>query len=197
MKSELSEQKTEEKNKETGNYNVNKQIKSQNKPNKLHFLLLSVLTLLLGVIIGQNMQISILNKDYLLMKIEKMQSDSKSDNVNETDKIYSSSQTTSSSVSSSSSSSSSQGSAITFPKVVTLSNGTYKVGKDITSGIYNLTVVSGCGQIHGDLEETYLSELMGDGDENYYSKTYKNLHLKNGDEFEISGGVTIEFVPVV
>lgn len=190
MKSELSEQKTEEKNKETGNYNVNKQNKSQNKLNKLRIFLLLVSNLILGVIIGQNMQISILNKDYLLMKIEKMQSDSKSDNE---DKIDYSSQTTSSSVNSSSS----QGSAIIFSKVVTLSNGTYKVGKDITSGIYNLTVVSGCGQIHGDLEETYLSELMGDGDENYYSKTYKNLHLKNGDEFEISGGVTIEFVPVV
>ena len=87
---------------------------------------------------------------------------------------------------------------IFLPTVITLTTGTYKVGKDIASGIYNLRVVSGCGLIHGDLQEGYLSEMMGimEGYEEYYSKTYKNLYLKNGDEFEITSGVSIEFVPI-
>ena len=87
---------------------------------------------------------------------------------------------------------------IFLPTVITLTTGTYKVWKDIASGIYNLRVVSGCGLIHGDLQEGYLSEMMGimEGYEEYYSKTYKNLYLKNGDEFEITSGVSIEFVPI-
>ena len=87
---------------------------------------------------------------------------------------------------------------IFLPTVITLSTGTYRVGKDIASGIYNLTVVSGAGLISGDLQEGYLSEMMGimEGYEEYYSKTYKNLYLKNGDEFEISSGVSIKFVPI-
>ena len=85
-----------------------------------------------------------------------------------------------------------------LPTVKTLSTGTYKVGTDIAPGIYNLTVESGTGLITGDLQEGYLSEMMGimEDYEEYYSETYKNLYLKKGDKFEISGGVTIEFVPI-
>lgn len=85
-----------------------------------------------------------------------------------------------------------------LPTVKTLSTGTYKVGTDIAPGIYNLTAQSGTGLITGDLQEGYLSEMMGimEDYEEYYSETYKNLYLKRGDKFEISGGVTIEFVPI-
>lgn len=85
-----------------------------------------------------------------------------------------------------------------LPAVTTLSTGTYKVGRDIVPGIYNLKVVSGSGLITGDLQEGYLSEMMGivEGYEDYYSETYKNLYLKKGDTFEITSGVKIKFVPI-
>lgn len=83
------------------------------------------------------------------------------------------------------------------PTVKTLSTGKYTVGTDIASGLYNLEVESGTGLITGDLQEGYLSEMMGimEGYEEYYSETYENLFIKNGDKFEISGGVSITFIP--
>ena len=85
-----------------------------------------------------------------------------------------------------------------LPTVETLSTGNYTVGTDIAPGIYNLKTISGTGIISGDLQEGFLNEMMGimEGYEEYYSETYKNLYLKSGDTFEISGGVTIEFVPI-
>lgn len=188
MKSEQSEQSNqnlEENKKENSKQTVNYTINSQNKSNKLYILPMLAITLLIGVIIGQNMELTVLNRYYLKRQIQ-MYKSSKSDelDIGSSSKIDKNEQNQ-------------EKYSIMFPEVVTLSTGTYKVGKDIASGIYNLRVVSGCGLIHGDLEETYLSELMGiDGYEDYYSEEYKNLYLKNGDEFEISGGVVIKFVPI-
>lgn len=84
-----------------------------------------------------------------------------------------------------------------LPTVKTLSTGKYIVGIDIAAGLYNLEVESGTGLITGDLQEGYLSEMMGimEGYEEYYSETYKNLRLYNGDSLEITSGVSITFIP--
>lgn len=84
-----------------------------------------------------------------------------------------------------------------LPTVKTLSTGKYIVGTDIAAGLYNLEVESGTGLLTGDLKDGYLSEMMGimEGYEEYYSKTYKNLRLYNGDSLEITSGVSITFIP--
>lgn len=91
--------------------------------------------------------------------------------------------------------------SIVLLKIISLSDGTYTVGTDIAAGIYNLEAESGLGLISGDLKNGYFSEIMGsssdfDGYEEYYSETYNNLRLYDGDVFEIESGVTIEFVPI-
>lgn len=84
-----------------------------------------------------------------------------------------------------------------LPTVKTLSTGKYTVGTDIAAGLYNLEVESGTGLLTGDLKDGYLSEMMGimEGYEEYYSETYKNLRLYNGDSLEITFGVSITFIP--
>lgn len=84
-----------------------------------------------------------------------------------------------------------------LPTVKTLSTGKYTVGTDIAAGLYNLEVESGTGLLTGDLKDGYLSEMMGimEGYEEYYSETYKNLRLYNGDSLEITSGVSITFIP--
>lgn len=84
-----------------------------------------------------------------------------------------------------------------LPTVKTLSTGKYTVGIDIAAGLYNLEVESGTGLLTGDLKDGYLSEMMGimEGYEEYYSETYKNLRLYNGDSLEITSGVSITFIP--
>lgn len=84
-----------------------------------------------------------------------------------------------------------------LPTVKTLSTGKYIVGTDIAAGLYNLEVESGTGLLTGDLKDGYLSEMMGimEGYDEYYSETYKNLRLYNGDSLEITSGVSITFIP--
>lgn len=74
-----------------------------------------------------------------------------------------------------------------------LSNGTYKVGKDIAAGTYNFKATSGYGLISGDFASGFLSMTIGISDDFPDNRTYNNLVLTQGDEFKIINGVTIEF----
>ena len=70
-----------------------------------------------------------------------------------------------------------------LPTVKTLSTGKYTVGTDIASRLYNLEVESGTELLTGDLKDGYLLEMMEimERYEEYYSKTYKNIRLYNGN----------------
>ena len=161
----------------------NKNIK--NTSNKLIIFLLSLIVVLLCVLISKNNEIKSINLNNV--ENQDFYAENRNDMANSTETLDNLEENIDNIEK-----------EIFLPIVITLSTGTYKVGRDIASGIYNLTVVSGAGLISGDLQEGYLSEMMGimEGYEEYYSKTYKNLYLKNGDEFEISSGVSIKFVPI-
>lgn len=80
-------------------------------------------------------------------------------------------------------------------KTKTLSNGFYTVGTDIEIGTYDLTAVSGGGNlfIYTSSGRLYVNEMMGTGDSRFYSKTYNNISLGYGYTVEIANGVTIKF----
>ena len=76
---------------------------------------------------------------------------------------------------------------------ITLTTGTYEIGKDIKPGVYNLDVISGKGLITGNLQNKRLSETMGISEGKYYANRYEYLDIKTGDILSIYGNVRIEF----
>ena len=81
-------------------------------------------------------------------------------------------------------------------QVVCLSDGQYKVGKDISAGTYDLRGIEGYGKLKGKFFSSgNTSIVIGISDLYPSSETYQNLELTDGDEFEIMSGVTIEFTP--
>lgn len=96
---------------------------------------------------------------------------------------------------SNSSSSKEEEEEISYKVLVSLSDGSYSVPKDIKAGTYNIKSEDGdFGLITGDLASGYISTTIGKR-EGHKEKTYNNLRLSNGDEFKIEGGCTMVFEP--
>lgn len=77
-------------------------------------------------------------------------------------------------------------------KKKTLSPGKYLVGKDIKEGIYDISLVSGSGNVMSD--DGVLNEIMGSGDTTMYIKKFMHAHLQEGTTVEIDG-VTVKITP--
>lgn len=78
---------------------------------------------------------------------------------------------------------------------ITLGAGKYKVGTDITEGIYDLKWEKGRGNLFvSDLfGELQINEIFGN-DDSFYIKEYRNADLKAGGTIEINGNVKIKFI---
>lgn len=78
---------------------------------------------------------------------------------------------------------------------VTLGAGTYIAGDDFEFGTYNLSLVSGSGNVYGySFADGLLTinEVFGSSSSWGQIKTYNNLDLNAGDELHIEGGVKIK-----
>lgn len=101
----------------------------------------------------------------------------------------------------------SQGNAVnnnqsTQPKTITLSNGSYIVGKDLPAGKYDIKCTRGIGSVHTDdydvsimlVSPEMLEEYKRMGTDIFYSE-YKNAILKEGKSLNVDD-ITIELIPV-
>lgn len=80
----------------------------------------------------------------------------------------------------------------TITKILQFTSGNYVAGQDFTEGTYNLTAVSGAGNVSTD--DFTLNAVMGTGKDDMYQKTYQNVEFKSGVKLTISG-VTISLTP--
>lgn len=64
-----------------------------------------------------------------------------------------------------------------------LSPGKYLVGKDIKEGIYDISLMSGSGNVISD--DGVLNEIMGSGDTSMYVKKFMHAPLQDGTTVEI------------
>jgi hypothetical protein len=69
-------------------------------------------------------------------------------------------------------------------KAVTFSSGKYTAGKDFQPGYYDITIVSGSGNVI--CEDNELNAMMGK-DTSMYVKEYKNVHFEDGNKLDIEG----------
>jgi len=74
---------------------------------------------------------------------------------------------------------------------ITLSDGQYISGKDLTPGYYNVIATKGDGVV----ECKSFIEMMGTNSEDYI-KEYKNACIPIDSEIKVSGGLTIKLVYV-
>ena len=77
-----------------------------------------------------------------------------------------------------------------------LGSGNYIVGIDIPAGRYNITAVSGSGNVSSDnMYSGGINAMMGteeaNADYDLYEQEYKNISLPNGVRLSISGGVVV------
>lgn len=79
---------------------------------------------------------------------------------------------------------------------VQLSSGNYVAGEDFPAGIYNITAISGNGNVSSsNMYNGGLNAIMGtDTSMGLYEKSYKNVEFTSGVELTISG-VDIELTP--
>lgn len=80
---------------------------------------------------------------------------------------------------------------------VTLGAGTYIAGDDFEFGTYNLSLVSGSGNVYGYSYADGLltiNEVFGSSSSWGQIKNYNNLDLNAGDELHIEGGVKIKLI---
>ncbi|MEA4919336.1 MAG: hypothetical protein VB078_00210 [Clostridiaceae bacterium] len=88
----------------------------------------------------------------------------------------------------------------TITESVELGNGNFLAGKDFDAGVYDITVVSGGGNVSSDnILSGGLNAVMGTADKNnngigLYEQAYKNIDLPDGTTITISG-VTISLSP--
>lgn len=73
-----------------------------------------------------------------------------------------------------------------------LSPGKYLVGKDIKEGIYDISLMSGSGNVISD--DGVLNEIMGSGDTSMYVKKFMHAPLQDGTTVEIDS-VTVKITP--
>ena len=83
-------------------------------------------------------------------------------------------------------------------KTRTFSAGTYTVGTDIDSGVYNITAVSGRGNcfVYNSSDRLQISEMMSSSGGNYYITNYSNAYLGTGYKIEITSTLTLRFEAV-
>ncbi|MFQ8603156.1 MAG: hypothetical protein ACLSAO_08700 [Anaerovoracaceae bacterium] len=77
----------------------------------------------------------------------------------------------------------------------TLSAGTYIVGSDFEYGTYNLSLISGTGNVYcydAITGRLTINEIFGSSSSWGQIKNYENLDMNAGDEFHIDGGVKIK-----
>ena len=83
----------------------------------------------------------------------------------------------------------------TANKSVELTSGNYIAGTDFPAGTYDIETVSGSGNVSSsNLYEGGLNEILGDGNDGFSIKKFKNAQLEEGVELTISG-VTIKLTP--
>lgn len=75
-----------------------------------------------------------------------------------------------------------------------LGSGKYETCVDVDSGTYDVTAVSGGGNlfVHSDKYSRYVNELMHASGSYGWSKEYKNMTLSCGDVLEIKNGLVIQ-----
>lgn len=77
---------------------------------------------------------------------------------------------------------------------VELTSGNYVAGTDFASGVYDIILVKGSGNVSSsNMYNGGLNELMGTGDD-MYIKEFKNASFSDEDTLELSG-LTIKLVP--
>ena len=72
----------------------------------------------------------------------------------------------------------------TSAKEIVLSSGKYTAGKDFQPGYYDITLVSGSGNVI--CEDNQLNAMIG-SDTSMFVKGYKNVPFKDGNKLEIEG----------
>lgn len=79
---------------------------------------------------------------------------------------------------------------------VQLGSGNYVAGKDFPTGIYDITAISGNGNVSSsNMYNGGLNAIMGtDASMDLYEKSYKNVEFTDGVELTVSG-VNIELTP--
>jgi len=79
----------------------------------------------------------------------------------------------------------------------TLSTGEYTVGKNIEAGTYNCEAISGNGNfiVYGNYGSLKVNEMFGTNGQ-FYTKTFNNLELEDGDTISVTSGLKIKFTPV-
>ena len=78
---------------------------------------------------------------------------------------------------------------------LTLGSGNYTAGVDFEPGVYNITAVSGDGNVHSsNILGNGLNAIMGISG-GMYEKEYLNVELDNEVILQISGGIKIDLIP--
>jgi hypothetical protein len=72
----------------------------------------------------------------------------------------------------------------TSAKEIVLSSGKYTAGKDFQPGYYDITLVSGSGNVI--CEDNQLNAMIG-SDTSMFVKGYKNVPFKDGNKLDIEG----------
>lgn len=80
------------------------------------------------------------------------------------------------------------------PKEFTVGAGSYTCGKDFNAGTYNITLVSGSGNVVSD-GESDLNEIFGSDTDYDEVSSYNNAKFGDGDTLKISGSVRIKLTP--
>ncbi|MCI8284349.1 MAG: copper amine oxidase N-terminal domain-containing protein [Firmicutes bacterium] len=79
--------------------------------------------------------------------------------------------------------------APTEQKTYTFSNGNYVAGKDFPAGTYNITWVSGSGNVHSDDWKNYVNLIMGSPSDDFYTQSFNNAKFNSGATLTVHGSM--------
>ena len=84
----------------------------------------------------------------------------------------------------------------TLAKILT--SGNYTAGKDFPAGVYKIVAVSGTGNLSSsNIYDGGVNEMFGiDNGNGIYNNQFLNAELKDKVTLTISGGLTIQLIPV-
>jgi hypothetical protein len=80
------------------------------------------------------------------------------------------------------------------PKEFTVGAGNYTCGEDFNAGTYDISLVSGSGNVISDGENS-VNEIFGSDESNDEISSYSNAKFDDGDTLEVSGSVRIKLTP--
>lgn len=80
------------------------------------------------------------------------------------------------------------------PKEFTVGAGNYTCGEDFNAGTYDISLVSGSGNVISD-GESDVNEIFGSDTSNDEISSYSNAKFDDGDTLEVSGSVRIRLTP--